>query len=388
MRVTCVDRRHPDARPDAEAAGTKCTMAEATALRSRRAAAGRALAVALCVTLAGWGCRTNEVSTANDGAAAPAGAEASTPVVAQSRRLRVLVWNVWRGGNEVTDGPEKILAVIEAAEPDLVLLQESYDIDGERPTTGRWLAGELGWNAHQDTSPHLCVLTPLDLEVTFLHHDWHGVGARLRDAAGRELVAYSIWIDYRAYLTWELRDDPGISDADLLAAEDVRSSRLPQAEALLEHLEGEGHLGSDVPVLVGGDWNTPSHLDWTLDTARVYKHRRELDLPVSRAVETRGFTDVFRAVHPNPVQRPGITWSPLFRVAGDGSDQGFERIDRLYLKNPEVPVGGWRLVPRDAQVLPRVWEDDALPVAERQFPSDHAAVLLELEWVRSAPAGD
>ncbi len=296
--------------------------------------------------------------------------------------LRVLVWNVWRGGNELADGPEKILAVVEGARPDVVLLQESYDIDGDRPTTGRWMAEQLGWNAYQGTSPHLCVLTPLDLEATFFHHDWHGVGARLRDAEGREFVAFSIWLDYRAYLTWELRDEPERSDADLLEAESVRSSRLPQAEALLTYLEEEGHLAADVPLLVGGDWNTPSHLDWTLDTSRVYKHRRALDLPVSRAVVDRGFTDVFRAVHPNPVQRPGITWSPLFRVAGDGGDQGFERIDRLYLRNPGAAAEGWRLAPRTAEVLPRVWEDDALPLDERQFPSDHAAVLLELEWVK------
>jgi len=345
----------------------------------------RAFAAALVVTLAGWGCRTPESSAGDRGAAAPTSAEASTPIPAETRTLRVLVWNVWRGGNELADGPEKILAVVEAARPDVVLLQESYDIDGDRPTTGRWMADELGWNAHQGTSPHLCVLTPLDLEATFFHHDWHGVGARLRDAEGREFVAFSIWLDYRAYLTRELRDEPDRSDADLLEAESVRSSRLPQAEALLAFLEEEGHLAANVPLLVGGDWNTPSHLDWTLDTSRVYKHRRALDLPVSRAVAARGFSDVYRAVHPNPVQRPGITWSPLFRVAGDGGDQGFERIDRLYLRNPEAPAGGWRLVPRAGEVLPRVWEDDALPLDERQFPSDHAAVLLELEWVADRP---
>ena len=59
------------------------------------------------------------------------------PVVADGDQLRVLVWNVWRGGNEVDRGPEKIQAIIRSARPDLVLLQESYDVDGERPTLGR-----------------------------------------------------------------------------------------------------------------------------------------------------------------------------------------------------------------------------------------------------------
>lgn len=309
---------------------------------------------------------------------------AKEDAVQQPDTLRVLVWNVLRGGNSVSNGPGKALAVIRAADPDVVLLQESYDIDGERPTLGRWLAAELSsgdgetWSAHQGESPHLCVLTRLDITSEFYHHPWHGVGARLTDQADRSFIAYTIWLDYRAYISRELRDAPDISDDDLLKAESERSGRLPQAEALLAHLREQSHLEADVPLLVGGDFNTPSHLDWTLDTARVYKRRRDLPLPVSLAFEKAGFTDAFRNVHPNPVQRPGITWSPMYRMSG-GKEQGFERIDRLYLKNQasgDAPV----LRPVSATVLPEVWEDDAVPAAERIFPSDHGAVLVDLVW--------
>ena len=47
-------------------------------------------------------------------------------------RLRVLVWNVLHGANDVDEGPEKALAIIRSVVPDIVLLQESYDIDGDR----------------------------------------------------------------------------------------------------------------------------------------------------------------------------------------------------------------------------------------------------------------
>ena len=171
------------------------------------------------------------------------------------------------------EGPEKTLAVIEASAPDVILMQESYDIDGDRPKLGKWLSEQLGWNYHQSDSPHLCVLTPLEMETTFFHHPWHGVGARLTDAKGRSFLAWSIWLDYRAYITYELRDNPDMSDDELLAAEDVRSNRLPQAKALIAHLREAGQLESDIPVIVGGDWNTPSHLDWTDDTVPVsYTH--------------------------------------------------------------------------------------------------------------------
>ncbi len=297
--------------------------------------------------------------------------------------LRVLVWNVLHGANDVDQGAEKTLAIIRSVEPDLVLLQESYDIDGDRPRLGEWLAGELGWNQHQAQSAHLCVLTPLEMETTFFHHEWHGVGALLRDAHQRELLVWSIWIDYRASIGKELRDNPAMSDEALLAAEDERSSRLQQATAIIAHLGEAGQLAADVPLLVGGDWNTPSHLDWTKDTARVYKLRRALALPVSTAMLNAGFMDTFRAVHPNPVQHPGITWSPMFRgpAAGEeGAPQSFQRIDRLYLKNPADVSEGWSLRPVAGEVLPLVWEDDSIPVKQRTFPSDHGALLMDLEW--------
>ena len=305
---------------------------------------------------------------------------------ADADALRVLVWNAWRGGNEVDDGPEKVLAVIRDAAPDLVLMQESYDIDadpdpegaGDRPTLGRWIAGELGWHAHQAESPHLCILAPSAFKATWFHDAWHGLGARVEDARGRSFIAWSIWLDYRAFVTYELADRPDATDAELHACETEKSSRLAEVRALLEGVEQVRWRHRDIPMLVGGDFNCPSDLDWTADTARVYRHRRDLDLPVSIEMREAGYADAFRAVHPDPVQHPGLTWSPMFRERQDGTPQGFERIDRLYVRNPDP--GHWTLVPIAATVLPDGWEDDAVPVRQRTFPSDHGALVVDLEW--------
>jgi hypothetical protein len=49
-----------------------------------------------------------------------------------------------------------------------------------------------------------------------------------------------------------------------------------------------------------------------------------------------------------------------------------------------VVVGGWTLRPISAHVLPVVWEDESIPVPKRAFPSDHGAVVIDLEWERVA----
>ena len=289
--------------------------------------------------------------------------------------LRIMVWNVQRGSNNFDNGPEKTKAWIEAVNPDIVLMQESYDIDGDRPTLGRWITAEKGWNHYQHTSPHLCILTPHPIEQTYFHADWHGVGARIKTPKG-DLVAYSIWIDYRAYTPQALRDNPTISDEDLLAKETTESSRFEQAQAIVQHLKDQNHLTGNHPLLVGGDWNGPSHLDWTEETAKVFRNRRNLPLPVSTHMVSNGFTDTFRTVHPNPVNRPGVTWSPLFRGTVETPETA-ERIDRLYLHKANAAK---TLTPVQAFTLPMRWEDNDIEQKDRHFPSDHGAVVIDLAW--------
>lgn len=291
-------------------------------------------------------------------------------------RLRVLVWNIQRGANNFDRGPEKALAVIRATAPDVCLLQESYDIDGPRPMLGAWLAEQLGWNQWQGDSTHLCVLTPLDIHERRFHAAWHGVGAELSCDHGRHFIVYSTWIDWREYVPYHLRDHPEATDAELLALESSKSDRLNQARALLGHLQQSGAMTGAMPLLVGGDWNCPSHLDWTEDTARVYRYRRALPLPVSRAMKQTGFIDTYREIHGNPVQSPGITWTPLSRGTVLKPTPA-DRIDRLY----SLPTTtGWSLRPVAAHVLPLLYEDNAVEQQDRVFPSDHGALIVDFSW--------
>ncbi len=287
-------------------------------------------------------------------------------------RVKVLGWNLLHAGNDVEGGPEKILALIRKTKADICLLQEAYDIDGGRPHAGAWLAGELGWNYYQGGKKkhHLCVLTHFPILQDYFYHSHYGLGARLDLGEGREVVAYSTWIDYRHTVDWGLKENPDISDEDLLKREATRQA---QTKDILGYLKEQGHLSAKYPVLVGGDWNCPSHLDWTEETeAAMPLSRRALPLPSSLEMEKAGFSDCFRAVYPDPVKVPGNTWSPMYE------NRPRNRIDRLYVKNP---ASGFALVPVAATVIPEEgeYEDNSIPHEKRAFPSDHAAVLIEFE---------
>lgn len=310
---------------------------------------------------------------------------AFSAIASGSEPLRILVWNTERGSNPYgADGRQRVLQVIGDANPDLVLWQESYLLDGSDQTLGQWAAGELGWQWWQSDSAHLCMITPHAIAETHTHQPFHGVGATIHMHSGRKFIAWSAWLDSNHYLPWAAQDQPQATDADLLALETAKSSRYKQSQDLLWRLDELGHLDADLPVLVGGDWNCPSHLDWTASAAQAFPHRRPLRLPVSRLMEAAGFSDTFRLAYPDPVQKPGATWSPLLKFREDSKlPDPPERIDRLYVKNPPAAAG---LHVLRASTLPVDWKAASPPRETSVFPSDHAALLVELEW-RDAPVG-
>lgn len=285
--------------------------------------------------------------------------------------LSVLVWNAERGTNPYENGPEKALKVVRDSAADIVLMQESYDIEGDRPELGLWIAQQLGWNAHQGRSPHLCILTRFPIVKTFQHEPWLAIGARIRTPSG-DLHAWSCWIDHRSYLPDYLTDNPQASLEELLACETEKSDRLRQARSIINRLRWLGHLNGKVPLLVGGDWNSPSHLDCGPDT-RHLRRGHVIPMPVSLALQKEGLVDTFRTVHPSAAKTRGITWSPVYRIHPiSRKPVAHDRIDRLYTR-------GTGLRPLRAVTLPQVPEKPTIRKAKRMFPSDHCAVLTVFE---------
>ncbi|MCX6876037.1 MAG: endonuclease/exonuclease/phosphatase family protein [Verrucomicrobia bacterium] len=291
-------------------------------------------------------------------------------VICRGEDLRVLSWNVQEGANNFENGPEKALKVIKDSGANLVLMQESDDIAGDRTMLGPWLASQLGWQAHQPPDASLCILTKFEIVATFSHPARTAIGARIK-APGLDFIAWSCWLDYRSYLPDYWHAKPDATPAELLACETIHSARAMQTDAIITRLKQLRHLDGPLPLLVGGDWNCPSHLDYGAETQSLH-HTLTLPLPSSLAFEHAGFMDTFRAVHPSALKTPGITWSPLYRTAPKTHKPlPMDRIDRLYLR-------ATALKPVSTMTYPQQLESAGIRRAKRQFPSDHAAVLTVL----------
>ncbi|KUO18618.1 HAD-IA family hydrolase [Streptomyces dysideae] len=275
-----------------------------------------------------------------------AGLEGVTPATLRSLLpygLRVMTWNLWYGGTKVHDHRAKQLKAITETDVDVVGLQETYG------TAAGELADALGWHHHRAgenlgiISRHPITARLGDPDVGF----YGAAGVRIAIDGAREVDVWTAHLDYTPYGPYEATFD-GLAADGLIAHEEVR---LGQLRDILSRID------DTVPVVLVGDFNSPSHLDWPT-----------VAWPVTRAAEEAGLRDSYREAHPDPVREPGHTWSPVHAEHEDGSGRT-EPQDRIDF----VLHRGLRVLDSRTYVSgrPRPWPD----VADNDWPSDHSAVI-------------
>ena len=141
------------------------------------------------------------------------------------------------------------------------------------------------------------------------------------------MQAYSLWINHLPSVRAQLRD--GATSEDLVAADS--KTRGKEMDQILASLLPLLKTVPNTPVIVGGDFNSGSHLDWTAAAAHLPNHHgRVVPWPAGVSMAKAGFVDTFRAANPNPVTAPGHTWSPEF------PDSHQDRIDYVYVRGSRL----------------------------------------------------
>ena len=115
--------------------------------------------------------------------------------------------------------------------------------------------------------------------------------------------------------------------------------------------------------MIFGDFNEPSHLDWTERAAAAGIHPLAVPFPLSRALEDLGFVDAVRAVYPDEVAKPAFTWSAVAQP-----DDPTVHHDRIAF----ILVRGTGLSVESVSILGEKAPEADLVVAP--WPSDHRAV--------------
>jgi GNAT superfamily N-acetyltransferase/endonuclease/exonuclease/phosphatase family metal-dependent hydrolase len=251
--------------------------------------------------------------------------------------LKILSFNIWvNGGRSLSNCVE----VIRTAGADIVGLQEC------NAATAQTIASNLGFYAASDSDASIVsrfrILTNIPSSG--------GRGLTIELAPGRRAHFFNCHLAAYPYGPYHLHD--GKTQSFVIDLEN--STRMPALNKLL--LAMAPSIAAAEPCFLAGDFNAPSHFDYTA-----------FPWPTSIACTNAGLNDSYFVAHPNnrkfpgpfAFDDPGITWTPLTNEEPHGV---FDRIDFVYFS------AGDGVAVKSATEL-----DGRNSV--NPWPSDHRAVL-------------
>lgn len=275
-----------------------------------------------------------------------------------SERIKVLSFNIKLDGEL---GLEGVIDLIRNSDADLVGLQESQ-INAAK------IAQALGFNYVQNG--YSTLLTRFNIEQITPG----GNGIVVQTDSGQKLAFFEKHMNHAPYQPYQLLGIPYENGAFIKTEAEAVSEAKKARGADLENLKEDINSIKDkgLPTLVLGDFNEPSHLDWTEAAAKAGRHPIKVEWPTSKALADEGFTDAYRKTHPDEMSYPGFTWTPMSKTT-DKNDH-HDRIDFIYYRGDGLKLNS-------AQIIGE--SQDSADIVVHPYPSDHRAVLAEFELSRS-----
>lgn len=315
------------------------------------------------------------------------------------KELSVLQFNIWQEGTMVENGFDAIVDNIIHVNPDMVTFSEvrNYnDVDFIPRLIAALNEKSATYYGEVSVSTGIISKYPIK-EQTYVYPLENDQGSILKatiEVGNRTVVLYSAHLDYRDYAcylprgysgaTWKKLDEP-ITNPDSILAANRLSQRLPAVEMFIADAKKE--IQKEHIVIIGGDFNEPSHLDWQENTKDLWDHNGAIvEWDCSKLLYENGFKDTYREYYPDAVNYPGFTFpsdnagalATKLTWAPDADER--ERIDFVYFyPNPNITLKNATMVGPSSSIVrsQRVEEQskDEFITLDGIWPTDHKAVL-------------
>ena len=299
-------------------------------------------------------------------------ARAQTP---EPFTLRVMTFNIWYGGEQVNFAT--VVEAVRRADADIVGVQEP---DGNLAR----LAQAAGY-AHVDPRRNIMSRYPIFDSGSGVRTE---PGVAPYGIAALDAAHVQAWVMVRpgevvAVANTHLSSDPygpeavrdGASREEVLALEG--RVRVAESRPLLS-LGALARTGT--PLFLTGDFNTPSHFDWTEPMQRVRPDniRYPVVWPVTRALADAGLRDSYREAHPDPTARLGYTWTAGMPAPYVRPHETIDRIDFIFTGGASETLS--------SQIVGEPG-GDGVDIAVSPYPSDHRGVVSAFRVIpATAPA--
>ena len=324
-----------------------------------------------------------------------------------AKEFSVLQFNIWQEGTSVPGGFEKVVDIIVASKADIVALSEVRNY--KKKDLHKRLIAALKEKGHtfygEYAGGDAGLISRFPIKKSFIiddqtKRDRGCILGYILTIDQEEVILASAHLDYKHYSVYlprgynggipnfkiidENKDgqpDP-VRDVKKIIEYDQKSVRDESLKAFTAF--ASKHMNK--PIILAGDFNEASHLDWTESTKNLFDHNGlVIPWPNSKHLYAKGFTDAFRELYPDPVKNPGMTWpsTAYNRKTTTWTPKADERdrIDFIYYNKKKLKVKEAVLVGPDDYCLKKgtVKSPETFLLKEMPWPSDHKALLVKFK---------
>lgn len=303
----------------------------------------------------------------------------ASPLSASALELTVMSFNIWGGGANAKKPIDETVAAIKAVNPDIIGIQETKPEPD--PCTaehcvpnGKSVAAEiakaLGYYYYDQsaTNPALWANAILS-RYPIGKPTKNDLGVEIM-IEGKRIMAYNIHLTDYPYQPYQLLNIEYGSAPFLKTGEEAvaaaKAARGPALDLLEQDMKAAD--GADA-AFVFGDFNEPSHHDWTEAAVKAKLQPMVVAYPSAKRIESWGFVDLFRAAWPDVAAKPAFTWTPTSEPTA--KDDHHDRIDYTLgraknLKVLKAGIVGEKKPEADIVVTP--------------WPADHRAAMARVSF--------
>ena len=271
---------------------------------------------------------------------------------AQNKQVKVLSLNIWQEGTQIEKGYDAIVEEVARLNPDFVTFSEVRNYKGnsfsKRIIKSLKEKGLTYFGFDSYDSGLLSKYPITDSTTVYPERGDHGSIYKLITNIGdRKFAVYVAHLDYKNCAYYDTKGYDGnnwhklrkpLTNVRKINKKNVKSKRDDAIKAFIADANKEYENGTT--VILGGDFNEPSLLDWTNETKDLYQHNGlVINWEVSKLLLNNGYKDAYREMYPSAVSHPGFTY-PAYNKdiemkkltwAPDSDER--ERIDFIYFKS-------------------------------------------------------
>lgn len=267
--------------------------------------------------------------------------------------IKLLQWNIWHGGVHVgEDGQKHIIDLIRSTNADIITIQEGY---GAQERIRDSLNYYLQTKSAKD---NLALLSRFPITQIETKNPFKSNPAKITLPSGKKILVNDCWLRY-AYRPEYTCVFPNTGlDPSMWIAEDSLYS-LVDIKDIVDN-DTEPYLEKDMSIIIAGDFNSCSYLDWTERTTQLHNGYGKVSFPTSIYMSENKFVDSYRELNPNELTHQGGTFAVIL-----GQLQT-SRIDFIYYKGNKIKATSSKTI-RTSEEIDFVWA------------GDHAAVLTTFQ---------